>query len=64
LLSDLVEALKAADVIFIYIFVERSTEGDVAPNTRNPLVDATLNLHARPTCYKIMEQKGDCHVLL
>jgi hypothetical protein len=44
LLGDFVEALKAADVIFIDVLVESGAERDVTPNARNPFINATFNL--------------------
>ena len=49
-LCDLVEALEAADVIFIHIFVQGTAKGDIGPDAGNPLVDATFNLQATLAC--------------
>jgi hypothetical protein len=45
LLADFVEALKAQDVILVYIFVEGGTEWNISPDAGNPFVDAAFNLN-------------------
>ena len=50
ILSDLVKAFKAVDVIFIHIFVERGAEGDVTPDAGNPFINTTFDLKATLAC--------------
>jgi hypothetical protein len=51
LIGYFVKAFKTVDVIFIDILVEGGTKGNVAPDARDPFVDATFDLKA--TSYSI-----------